>query len=67
MSKKKENLSELTEAQLLEKLKFSKKELFNLRFQYALNELSNTARFSQVRKEVARIKTRLNQIKNKEA
>jgi large subunit ribosomal protein L29 len=34
-----------------------KKELFNLRFQVASGELQNTARFSEVRKDVARVKT----------
>ncbi len=34
-----------------------KKELLNLRFQKATGELAGTARFKQVRKEIARIKT----------
>lgn len=36
-----------------------KKELFNLRFQKATGELQNTARFQQVRRDVARVKTLL--------
>lgn len=36
-----------------------KKELFNLRFQKASGELKSTARFSQARKEIARILTHL--------
>lgn len=36
-----------------------KKELFNLRFQKATGELQNTARFRQVRRDVARVKTLL--------
>lgn len=36
-----------------------KKELFNLRFQKATGELTNTARFRQVRRDVARVKTLL--------
>lgn len=36
-----------------------KKELFNLRFQKATGELENTARFRQVRRDVARVKTLL--------
>ena len=43
--------------ELLAHLTELKKELFNLRFQKATGELSNTARFSQVRKEVAQVKT----------
>ena len=35
----------------------AKKELFNLRFQNATNQLSNTARISEVRKNIARINT----------
>ena len=37
-----------------------KKELFNLRFQVASGELSNNARFKEVRRDVARVKTLLN-------
>ena len=35
----------------------AKKELFNLRFQNATNQLDNTARITEVRKNVARIQT----------
>ena len=35
----------------------AKKELFNLRFQNATNQLENTARIREVRKNIARIKT----------
>ena len=35
----------------------AKKELFNLRFQNATNQLSNTARIKEVRKNIARIQT----------
>jgi len=35
----------------------AKKELFNLRFQSATNQLSNTSRIRQVRKNIARIQT----------
>ena len=35
----------------------AKKELFNLRFQNATNQLDNTARINEVRKNIARIKT----------
>jgi large subunit ribosomal protein L29 len=38
-----------------------KKEAFNLRFQAATNQLENTARMRAVRRDVARIKTVLNQ------
>ncbi|MEY2956378.1 MAG: 50S ribosomal protein L29 [Gemmobacter sp.] len=39
-----------------------KKEAFNLRFQQATNQLENTARVRVVRRDVARIKTVLNQM-----
>ena len=46
-----------TYSELAEKLDEAKEELFNLRFQLATNQLDNTARLRQVRREVARIKT----------
>ncbi|GGO35334.1 50S ribosomal protein L29 [Gemmobacter aquaticus] len=46
---------------LREELVALKKEAFNLRFQQATGQLENTARMRIVRKEVARIKTVLNQ------
>ena len=50
-------LRELDAAELAEKLDEAKEELFNLRFQRATNQLDNTARLRQVRREVARIST----------
>lgn len=50
-------LKELDAAELAEKLDEAKEELFNLRFQMATNQLDNTARLRQVRREVARIST----------
>ena len=44
-------------AQLNEELVAAKKELFNLRFQNATNQLDNTARIKEVRKNIARIQT----------
>ncbi|MEE3393010.1 MAG: 50S ribosomal protein L29 [Lachnospiraceae bacterium] len=40
-------------------LEASKKELFNLRFQNATNQLDNTGRIREVKKNIARIKTQL--------
>ena len=42
---------------LTEDLVAAKKELFNLRFQNATNQLDNTARITEVRKNIARIET----------
>jgi large subunit ribosomal protein L29 len=50
-------LRELDADELTTKLAEAKAELFNLRFQLATNQLDNTARLSEVRKEVARIAT----------
>ena len=44
-------------AQLQEQLVAAKKELFNLRFQNATNQLDNTGRIKEVRKNIARIHT----------
>ncbi len=43
--------------QLTDKLTELKKEQFNLRFQAATGQLEGTARFKQVRRDIARIKT----------
>ena len=43
--------------ELNEELVAAKKELFNLRFQNATNQLDNTARIKEVRKNIARIQT----------
>lgn len=42
-----------------EQLSSLKEELFNLRFQLAVNQLDNTARIKAVKKDIARIKTSL--------
>ena len=43
--------------ELAQELVSAKKELFNLRFQNATNQLQNTARIREVRRNIARIKT----------
>ncbi|MGC2652906.1 MAG: 50S ribosomal protein L29 [Mycobacterium sp.] len=50
-------LRELTEDELTERLRGSKEELFNLRFQMATGQLSNNRRLRTVRQEIARIYT----------
>lgn len=54
-------LNDKTPDQLRDELFALKKEAFNLRFQQATSQLENTARIRQVRRNVARIKTVLNQ------
>ena len=51
------SLNEKNAAELQNELTAAKKELFNLRFQNATNQLSNTARITEVRKNIARIQT----------
>ena len=52
-----EELKTLSVADLQAQLVDAKKELFNLRFQNATNQLDNTARIREVRKNIARIQT----------
>ena len=52
-----EELKAKTAAELNEELVAAKKELFNLRFQNATNQLANTSRIKEVRKNIARIQT----------
>jgi len=54
---KSKNLIELADHELEQKLKQSREELFNLRFQHATGQLDNTARLNQVRRDIARILT----------
>ena len=59
-------IRELNNAELNEKLGKLKEELFNLRFQLAINQLENPMRIVAVKKDIARIKTviRETEIKN---
>lgn len=52
-----EELRNKSAVELQEELVTAKKELFNLRFQNATNQLDNTARITDVRKNIARIQT----------
>ena len=52
-----EDLRKKTNEELSEELVAAKKELFNLRFQNATNQLENTGRISFVKKNIARIQT----------
>ena len=56
-----EDLKAKSAADLNEELVAAKKELFNLRFQNATNQLDNTARIREVRKNIARIQTVMTQ------
>ena len=52
-----EDLRTKSASELNEELVAAKKELFNLRFQNATNQLDNTSRIKEVRKNIARIQT----------
>ena len=52
-----EELKTKSDAELAQELVAAKKELFNLRFQNATNQLDNTARIKEVRRNIARIQT----------
>ena len=48
---------DMSMAELNDELVAAKKELFNLRFQNATNQLDNTSRIKEVRRNIARIQT----------
>lgn len=52
-----EELDALTDAELLEKLKEAKEELFNLRFSAVTHRLEDSGRLKEVRRDIARIYT----------
>ena len=52
-----EDLKSKSAAELNNELVAAKKELFNLRFQNATNQLDNTSRIKEVRRNIARIQT----------
>ena len=60
-----EDLRKKSVEDLNKELVSAKKELFNLRFQNATNQLDNTSRISEVRKNIARIQTIITQNSNK--
>ena len=54
-------IRELSQAELAEKLSDLKAELFNLRFQLAVNQLENPVRIKAVKRDIARVKTVIRQ------
>ena len=54
-------LKELTKEELNAKLASLKEELFNLRFQLAVNQLENSNRIGAVKKDIARVSTVIRQ------
>jgi large subunit ribosomal protein L29 len=55
-------LRELSDEQLVDRLRELREELFNLRFQYATRQLTNTARIKEVRRDIARVLTRQHEV-----
>jgi large subunit ribosomal protein L29 len=56
-----QDVRDMSQDQLDDKLTELKKEQFNLRFQKATGQLENTARVRQVRKDIARVRTIANE------
>jgi large subunit ribosomal protein L29 len=54
---KAKEIKELSTVELNDKLRQLKAELFNLRFQHAINQLDNPMRIAAVKKDIARVKT----------
>tara|TARA_B100001029_G_C14728671_1_gene269120 strand:- start:205 stop:396 length:192 start_codon:yes stop_codon:yes gene_type:complete len=54
---KKKELNKLTKSQAIKNLEQMKKDLFNLRFQKINSQITNTAKVSETKKNVARLKT----------
>lgn len=50
-------IRDLSEQELFDKLAELKQELFNLRFQHAINQLDNPLRMKAVKRDIARVKT----------
>jgi large subunit ribosomal protein L29 len=50
-------IRELTDDEVVEAMRNSRQELFNLRFQHATGALENTTRMGQVKKDIARLLT----------
>jgi large subunit ribosomal protein L29 len=67
LKKYSDDLRGKSEAELNQELIDAKKELFNLHFQNATNQLDNTARIGEVKKNIARIKTVLSAKQNAQA
>ena len=61
------DLAKMSQAELTKKLAELKEELFNLRFQHAINQLENPLRIKAVKRDIARVKTVLRGMELKDA
>ncbi|MBQ3264885.1 MAG: 50S ribosomal protein L29 [Ruminococcus sp.] len=57
-------LREFTPSELEQKLKDLKEELFNLRFQLAINQLENPMRITAVKRDIARVSTVMRELRD---
>lgn len=60
-------LRDMSAVELTKKLAELKEELFNLRFQHAINQLENPNRIKVVKKDIARVKTQMRAIELNDA
>ena len=60
-------LRDMTPAELDTKLQDLKEELFNLRFQLAINQLDNPMRITKVKRDIARVSTVMRELADQEA
>ena len=62
---KTKEINKLTDDQLKTNLNKLKKDLFNLRFKRTSGPIEDTSKFSELKRDVAKIKTKLNKIREK--
>ena len=61
---KKKEIKKMTESEMLKNLESFKKDLFNLRFQQVNGQLTNTSKFNQIKKTIAKLLTFIERKKN---
>ena len=63
MAKKKKDIRDLTNDQLIDQLEILKKDLFNLKIEIVSGQNSDTSKISKIKKDIARAKTFINKFK----
>tara|TARA_B100000029_G_scaffold509415_1_gene598534 strand:+ start:1339 stop:1554 length:216 start_codon:yes stop_codon:yes gene_type:complete len=63
MAKKKKDIRDLTNDQLIDQLEVLKKDLFNLKIEIISGQNSDTSKISKIKKDIARAKTFINKFK----
>ena len=63
MAKKKKDIRDLTNDQLIDQVEILKKDLFNLKIEIISGQNSDTSRVSKIKKDIARAKTFINKFK----